>query len=180
MKLGRELAELTAGLDALYRSHNQAGGFLDREGLIPVAVADVTPRPLRDYAEARAAIEALQARVPAEAESDLRRDYILEMTDSLLALVTTFEDGDISYADRLRRQIRIDTTLVPDSVIDGLPHHHRREAHRNRQIDRRHRRRCPRLGSQRPRARRQGHRHHARPDQGRPPARHRAHVRYGP
>jgi hypothetical protein len=57
--------------------------------------------------------------VPAEAESDLRRDYILEMTDSLLALVTTFEDGEISYADRLRRQIRIDTTLVPDSIISA-------------------------------------------------------------
>ncbi|WP_172124006.1 MULTISPECIES: hypothetical protein [unclassified Devosia] len=119
MKLGRELAELTAGLDALYRSHNTAAGFLDREGLIPVAVADVAPRPLRDYAEARAALEALQARIPAEAESDLRRDYLLEMVDSLLALVTTFEGAPISFADRVRRQIRVETTKVPPAIIEA-------------------------------------------------------------
>ncbi len=119
MKLGRELAELTAGLDTLYRNEAHSGGFLDREGLIPVAVADIAPRPLRDYGEARDAVIALRDRVPAEAESDLRRDYILEMCDSLLALLTTFEGEEISYADRLRRQIRVDTQMVEEPVLDA-------------------------------------------------------------
>ena len=119
MKLGNELARLTAGLDALYRSEPHTGSFLDREGLIPVAVAEVEPTPLRHYDEARATLVALQQRLPAEAESDLRRAYLGEMIDSLLALVTTFEGKEIPYAERLRRQMRVDTQMVADAVLDG-------------------------------------------------------------
>lgn len=119
MKLGKELAELTAGIDALYRSTPRSDGFLDKEGLIPVAIGAVEPTPLRDYAEANARLEALRARLPAEAESPLRADYIGEMIDSLLALVTTFEEKPISFADRVARQIRVTTTLVPDAELDG-------------------------------------------------------------
>jgi hypothetical protein len=119
MNLGHELAGLTAGLDALYRSTPRSDGFLDREGLIPVAVAQVEATPLRDYREANDALVALLGRVPAEAESDLRRDYLLEMIDSLLALVATFEEKDISYAERVRRQIRVETQTVDDAVLDG-------------------------------------------------------------
>ena len=43
MQLGLELARLTAGLDKLYRAVPRTGSFLDREGLIPVAVAQVEP-----------------------------------------------------------------------------------------------------------------------------------------
>lgn len=119
MKIGKELAELTAGIDALYRNTPRSDGFLDKEGLIPVAMAAVEPAPLRDYAEARALLEALQARLPAESESALRADYVAEMIDSLLALVTTFEEKPISFADRVTRQIRVPTQLVPDSELEG-------------------------------------------------------------
>jgi len=119
MKLGNELAALTAGIDKLYRSTPRSDGFLDKEGLIPVAVAEVTPRELRDYAHAQDELDALLARVPGEAESDLRRDYVSEMIDSLKALVTTFEEKEISFADRLRRQIRVDTQMVDQSILDG-------------------------------------------------------------
>ncbi|HWU18259.1 MAG TPA: hypothetical protein VN155_11300 [Devosia sp.] len=119
MKLGKELAELTAGIDQLYRSTPRSDGFLDREGLIPVAVAEVEPRQLRDYDEANAALLALRGRLAGEAESALRRDYLEEMIDSLLALVTTFAEKPISFAERVRRQIRVDTQLVGDDVLDG-------------------------------------------------------------
>jgi len=119
MKLGKELAELTAGIDALYRSTPHSDGFLDKEGLIPVAIGDVEPAPLRDYAEAIARLEDLRGRLPAEAESPLRADYIGEMIDSLLALITTFEEKPISFADRVARQIRVTTTLVPDAELEG-------------------------------------------------------------
>lgn len=119
MLIGNELASLTAGIDALYRSTPRSDGFLDKEGLIPVAMAKVEPTPLCDYAEARAKLEALAARNAGEAESPLRRDYVAEMIDSLLALVTTFEEKPISFADRVARQIRVTTQLVPDAELEG-------------------------------------------------------------
>lgn len=119
MKLGKELAELTAGIDQLYRNTPRSDGFLDKEGLIPVAVADVAPRLLADYDEAVAALTALRARLPAEAESPLRRDYIDEMIDSLLTLIATFCEEDVSFADRVSRQIRVSTQRIGDDVLDG-------------------------------------------------------------
>jgi hypothetical protein len=119
MKLGKELAELTAGIDKLYRNTPRSDGFLDREGLIPVAVAAVQPRSLRSYCEAAEALHALAARLQTEAESALRRDYLAEMVDSLLALVTTFQEQEISFADRVGRQIRVDDRLVGEAVLDG-------------------------------------------------------------
>lgn len=115
MDLGQELAEITGGLDALYRAHLTG----EREGLIPVTVADVAARPLRDYDEARDAIRSLAQRVPTAAESSLRANYLGEMADSLLALITTFEDGDISFSDRVRRQIRVDKLTIESAILDG-------------------------------------------------------------
>ena len=119
MQLGLELARLTAGLDKLYRDVPRTGSFLDREGLIPVAVAQVEPYLLKDYGEARDRLESLQSRIPAEASSALRKAYLLEMVDSLLALLDTFENRQISYAERLRRQMRVDTQTVSDEILDG-------------------------------------------------------------
>lgn len=119
MKLGKELAKLTAGIDQLYRSTPCSDGFLDREGLLPVAVATVEPRPLRGYDEAVYALGALASRLDTESESALRRDYLGEMIDSLLALVTTFQEREISFADRIGRQIRIDDRLISNVVLEG-------------------------------------------------------------
>ena len=119
MKLGKDLAELTAGIDKLYRSTPRSDGFLDREGLIPVAVASVEPRFLRDYVEATDALRGLAGRLESEAESALRRDYLAEMIDSLLALVTTFQDREISFADRLgtRRVLAVVAILLGLVVV---------------------------------------------------------------
>ena len=119
MLIGNELAGLTAGIDALYRSTPRSDGFLDKEGLIPVAMAEVEPIKLRDYAEARERLEALAVRNAGETETQLRGDYVAEMIDSLLALVTTFEEKPISFADRVGRQIRVETQLVPDAELEG-------------------------------------------------------------
>lgn len=119
MKLGTELARLTAGLDALYRNVPRTGSFLDREGLIPVAMAQIEPYPIKSYGEARDMLEALQARIPNEAPNMMRKAYLLEMVDSLLALLDTFEGRQISYAERLRRQMRIDTQVVSDEILEG-------------------------------------------------------------
>lgn len=118
MQLGLELARLTAGLDKLYREVPRTGSFLDREGLIPVAVAQIEPYLLKDYGEARDRLESLQSRIPTEAPTALRQAYLLEMVDSLLALLDTFENRQISYAERLRRQMRVDTQMVSDESLD--------------------------------------------------------------
>tara|TARA_R110002020_G_scaffold417051_1_gene626220 strand:- start:449 stop:1630 length:1182 start_codon:yes stop_codon:yes gene_type:complete len=119
MQLGKELAELTAGIDRLYRRTPRSDGILDREGLIPVAVAEVTPTPLANYDAAIAVLNALRARLDSEAESQLRRDYLDEMIDSLLTLVATFQEQELPFAERVRRQIRVDTQLVGDDILDG-------------------------------------------------------------
>lgn len=117
MELGRELAEITAGIDRLYRDHQHSDGFLDAEGLIPVAVAPVEPRNFSSYDEAREALGRLSGRLDAEAESTQRRDYLAEMIDSLDALMDTFEGKPIRFADRLRRQLRVDTTLIGEDIL---------------------------------------------------------------
>ncbi|WP_235890650.1 hypothetical protein [Martelella alba] len=117
MDSGRELAEITAGLDQLYRSLSSGDGFLNAEGLIPVSVAPVDARSFTDYAEARDALASLAERVTVADIVPLRRDYVLEMVDSLDALIDTFEAKPISFADRLRRQIRIEPGPVSDEIL---------------------------------------------------------------
>src|SRR5690606_12153807 len=97
----------------------RTGSFLDREGLIPVAVAAVEGTPLAGYDEARDRLVALRERLPAESESALREAYVGEMIDSLLALIDTFDGAPISYPDRLRRQIRVDTRIVGEDILEG-------------------------------------------------------------
>ncbi|MCQ1838760.1 hypothetical protein [Neorhizobium galegae] len=116
MELGGELAAIAAGLDLLYRSRNGNAGILDAEGLIPVAVAEVSPRPFGTYEEAESALLSLRDRL-GQAENALRRDWLDEMSDSLLALITTFRGDTISFAERLERQIRVDVRDIPEEII---------------------------------------------------------------
>ncbi|ARO14638.1 hypothetical protein BVG79_01292 [Ketogulonicigenium robustum] len=119
MDLGQDLAEITAGIDHLYRTTPRSDGFLDREGLIPVAVAPVTARQFGAYDDARAALDALSARIPSGAETAVRAAYLAEMVDSLHALIDTFTGVPITFAERLQRQMRVDTTVVPQAILDG-------------------------------------------------------------
>uniref|UniRef100_UPI003100F809 hypothetical protein n=1 Tax=Neorhizobium sp. EC2-8 TaxID=3129230 RepID=UPI003100F809 len=118
MELGGELAAITAGLDLLYRSRNRNAGILDAEGLIPVAVAEVPPQRFDSYEEAEAALLSLRDRL-GQAETALRRDWLDEMSDSLLALIATFRGDPISFAERLERQIRVAIREIPEEIIAG-------------------------------------------------------------
>ncbi|WP_312527304.1 hypothetical protein [Paracoccus sp. (in: a-proteobacteria)] len=118
MELGQELAQITAGLDQLYRAQNQGAGFLNAEGLIPVSVAPVLPATLESYDQAEAAIMAFRARLD-HAQTPLRRDWLDEMSDSLLTLIATFRGDAISFGERLERQIRVTEKDIPDDIIAG-------------------------------------------------------------
>ena len=119
MEPGQDLAEITAGIDRLYRAEQQGDGFLDAEGLIPVAVAPVEPRIFGSYADAREALANLSETLDTAADTQLRRDYLAEMIDSLEALMDTFEGRPIGFAERVRRQIRVDTTVIGDEILDA-------------------------------------------------------------
>ncbi|EAR52649.1 hypothetical protein OG2516_00444 [Oceanicola granulosus HTCC2516] len=119
MTIGTDLAELTAGIDALYRAQLTEQSTLNAEGLIPVAVAEVAPRPLRDWSEAHDAIAALLARVPAEAEEAGRVGWLTEMTQSLASLARMFAGERIGFAERLRDQLRVAPEPIPQAILDG-------------------------------------------------------------
>jgi hypothetical protein len=119
MDLGQEIAEITAGIDRVYRSGSGTDGVLDREGLIPVAVAEVAPRPLRDWSEAEAALAGFRDRLSGADVEPSRRDWLHELAQSLVSLVAMFSGRPVRFADRLRDQLRVDTTLIPDRVLDG-------------------------------------------------------------
>ena len=72
MTTGTRLAETTAGIDLLYRAATGSGSVLNAEGLIPVAVAEVNPRELRDWNEATDALDALLAEIAAGDGDPLR------------------------------------------------------------------------------------------------------------
>ncbi|MCJ9751349.1 hypothetical protein MOV61_11540 [Neorhizobium sp. BETTINA12A] len=118
MKLGGELAAITAGLDLLYRSRNRNAGILDAEGLVPVAVAEISPRRFDSYDEAEAALLSFRDRL-GQAETALRGDWLDEMSDSLLALIATFRGDSISFGERLERQIRVGARDIPEEIITG-------------------------------------------------------------
>lgn len=116
--LGTELTDITLGIDRLYRNRNAGSGVLDREGLAPVILTDLEPAPLADFAAADAALARLQARLP-EVTDPMRRAYVTEMLDSLRALLLTFTDAPISYAERVERCLRVPATPVADETLDA-------------------------------------------------------------
>lgn len=119
MKLGQDLAELTAGIDQLYRAGLQQDEVLDREGLIPVAVAAVNPRPIREWPEALDAMSTLLDRIPQEAETQYRADWLTEMSLSVLSLSRMFAGEKLGFKDRLRDQLRVEPAPIPKSILDG-------------------------------------------------------------
>ena len=119
MKLGADVAEVTAGIDILYRKSLEKSGFLNREGLIPVAVAEVTPRLFTSWDAVQDSLAALRARIPDETDSEVRRGWLTEMVESLVSLSRMFAGETVSFAERLRQQLRLDFTVIADDVLDS-------------------------------------------------------------
>ena len=119
MTTGIKLAETTAGIDLLYRAATGSGSVLNAEGLIPVAVAEVNPRGLRDWNEATDALEALLADIAAEDGDPLRAGWLTEMALSLKSLVAMFAGEEIGFAQRLADQLRVDPNPVSEQRLDA-------------------------------------------------------------
>ncbi len=118
MMIGADLAETTAGIDLLYRAATGAGSVLNAEGLIPVAVTEVKPRELRDWAEANAALDVLLARIDGESGDTLRAGWLTEMMLSLKSLVAMFSGEKTGFAQRLVDQLRVDPSPVSEERLN--------------------------------------------------------------
>ena len=119
MTIGVDLAEATAGIDLLYRAATGSGSVLNAEGLIPVAVAEVNPRELRDWSEADAALATLIARINGECDDELRAGWLTEMALSLKSLVAMFSGEKIGFAQRLADQLRVDPNPVSEDRLNA-------------------------------------------------------------
>lgn len=116
MDLGIQLTQATLGLDRLYRRRNAGNGVLDKEGLVPVILTDAEPTPYESLQDADAGLQLLEAQLP-NVTDPLRRAYTTEMLDSLRALLRTFGDSKISYAERVERCLRVPHNPVSEETL---------------------------------------------------------------
>lgn len=118
MDIGFELTRVTLGIDQLYRRQNEGNGVLDREGLVPVILTDVDRTRLKSWDDADAALNELETQLPS-ANDEMRRAYLGEMVDSLRALIVTFRGEGLSYAERVRRCLRVPGEPVSDEILES-------------------------------------------------------------
>lgn len=118
MDIGTELTRVTLGIDRLFRHRNEGSGVLDREGLAPVILTDLAPAPMNDWDDADSALDALERQLPGVGD-EMRRAYLSEMLDSLRALLITFRGETLSYAERVRRCLRVPAQPVADETLEN-------------------------------------------------------------
>ena len=121
MNPGAELAHITMGIDHLYRRHTKGAGFLDDEGLVPVSLAQIEPIHYEQWDDADQALIDLAQRLPAETD-DLRRAYLVEMIDSLRALLSNWSGHGMSYADQVQRCLRVPGQPIADKILQSYHH----------------------------------------------------------
>ncbi len=112
-----ELTRVTLGIDRLYRIQADSGGVLDREGLVPVALANVEPEQFDTWDDADKRLIKLAGDLYAIADA-LRRAYLTEMIDSLRGIVATFRGDPLEYVARVRQCLRVDPSPVPPEMIE--------------------------------------------------------------
>src|SRR5438045_8313142 len=91
-----QLTRVTLGMHELYLKEFGGDTFLDREGLVPVIMTELTPIVFQNWDEADAALSELDKQATTMPPGQ-RRDYVSEMLDSLRALVATFRGDELSY-----------------------------------------------------------------------------------
>lgn len=112
-----ELTRATLGIDRLYRIQVGSAGVLDREGLVPVTLANVEPDQFDSWDHADKRLIELAGGLYSIGDS-LRRAYLTEMIDSLRGLVATFRGDPLEYTARVRRCLRVDPSPVSPEMIE--------------------------------------------------------------
>ena len=118
--LGRRLAEITLGVDALETSAADAAGVRS-ERFVPIfnGAGLVEPARFASFAEAIAALDALAAEV-AVLPAGRRKTFLTAMVRSVRAAARIFAGESLSLAERLTEHVGVPAGPVPDETIASI------------------------------------------------------------
>ncbi len=119
--LGRRLTALTIGIDRFERRASGGEGALDSEGLVPIYLGDelVPPLELRDWDDALAQLDDLEREASSYPQGS-RRQFLLDMTDSVRCAVQLFRGDSLSFADKLTRLVGVPAAPVDSARLEAL------------------------------------------------------------
>ena len=116
--VSEQVTRATLGMHELYLREQGSDSFLDKEGLVPVIMTELTAIPFADWEQADAKLLELERKL-AELEPGLHHAYLAEMLDSLRALVVTFSGGLMDYREKIRRFLRVAPDAIPEATLQA-------------------------------------------------------------
>lgn len=119
--LGRRLTALAMGMDRLERHLSGGQGALDSEGLVPIYLGSawVPPDPLSSWGEVLEHLEGLEQEARAYPQGP-RRQFLLDMTDSLRAAAQLFAGQELGFAEKLERLVGVPAAPVAPDQLEAL------------------------------------------------------------
>ena len=114
--VSEQVTRATLGMHELYLREQRGDSFLDKEGLVPVIMTELTAIHFENWNEADGNLAALEQEL-AKTEAGLRHDYLTEMLDSLRALAQTFRGEPMDYRTKVRRYLRVTGDFIADTQI---------------------------------------------------------------
>lgn len=143
LALSEKVAHATMGIDALYRQ--ETGAESDREGLVVVQMAEVSPTPFASYGEAQEYLADLAQQALALPEPD-RRLYYTQACTSLWSFCAWRQGKLERMSDQISLFLHADPAPATSAQLDGYYRQLRQPADRDG-LYRRHQGANRRLGA---------------------------------
>lgn len=117
-KLAVEYVQTVLGMDALYRAQPNATSdpSLDREGLVPVNLTDLSPRLYTDWSHVQADLQVLREHY-ATVQDKVRRTYMQQQISSLLALARWASGQTMDFEDQVGQFLCVNASPVSESEM---------------------------------------------------------------
>ena len=116
LALSEKVAHATMGIDALYRQ--ETGAESDREGLVVVQMAEVSPTPFASYGEAQECLADLAQQTLALPEPD-RRLYYTQACTSLWSFCAWRQGKLERMSDQISLFLHADPAPATSAQLDG-------------------------------------------------------------
>lgn len=116
LALSEKVAHATMGIDALYRQ--ETGAESDREGLVVVQMAEVSPTPFASYGEAQEYLADLAQQALALPEPD-RRLYYTQACTSLWSFCAWRQGKLERMSDQISLFLHADPAPATSAQLDG-------------------------------------------------------------
>lgn len=119
--LGRRLAEITLGLDALGAQTARAAGNPDYEDLVPIFIGEslVEPQRFANWAAVDLALCELELAVT-DLRDGARKLFLSEMLGSLRASAKFFSGAPMSFEEKVRDLVGVPAQPVPDIEVEAI------------------------------------------------------------